>query len=182
MAPRELGDVHTFYGNIEALKGVSITVEEGEIVTLIGANGAGKSRRARDLGLTPPRRARFASKARSMETAPQDTGSASRSRPRGARSPAHDGEREPRPRGVPARDSEIARTATGVGSSPFPRPEGTRERRRPHDAGGEQQKLALARLMAPKLCCERRRLWESLHPVERIYERSPRSIGRERRS
>jgi branched-chain amino acid transport system ATP-binding protein len=35
--------VHTYYGNIEALKGVDLTVEEGEIVTLIGANGAGKS-------------------------------------------------------------------------------------------------------------------------------------------
>ena len=35
--------VHTFYGAIEALRGVSLEVEEGEIVTLIGANGAGKS-------------------------------------------------------------------------------------------------------------------------------------------
>jgi branched-chain amino acid transport system ATP-binding protein len=39
----ELDDVHTYYGNIHALKGVSITVDEGEIVTLIGSNGAGKS-------------------------------------------------------------------------------------------------------------------------------------------
>ena len=39
----ELDDIHVFYGNIEALKGVSITVDSGEIVTLIGANGAGKS-------------------------------------------------------------------------------------------------------------------------------------------
>ena len=36
-------DLHTFYGKIEALKGISISVEQGEIVTLIGANGAGKS-------------------------------------------------------------------------------------------------------------------------------------------
>jgi len=39
----ELDGVHTFYGNIEALKGISLTVDEGEIVTLIGANGAGKT-------------------------------------------------------------------------------------------------------------------------------------------
>ena len=39
----ELEDVHTYYGSIQALKGVSLTVDQGEIVTLIGANGAGKS-------------------------------------------------------------------------------------------------------------------------------------------
>jgi branched-chain amino acid transport system ATP-binding protein len=51
----EVGDIHTFYGNIEALKGVSIEVEEGEIVTLIGSNGAGKSTTLRSIsGLTPP--------------------------------------------------------------------------------------------------------------------------------
>jgi branched-chain amino acid transport system ATP-binding protein len=43
MALLEVDDVHTYYGNIHALKGVSLTVEEGEIVTLIGANGAGKT-------------------------------------------------------------------------------------------------------------------------------------------
>ncbi len=43
MALLELKDVHTFYGNIQALKGISISVDEGEIVTLIGANGAGKT-------------------------------------------------------------------------------------------------------------------------------------------
>jgi branched-chain amino acid transport system ATP-binding protein len=43
MALLELRDVHTYYGNIHALKGLSLTVEDGEIVTLIGANGAGTS-------------------------------------------------------------------------------------------------------------------------------------------
>ena len=44
MAPLlEVEDIHTFYGNIEALKGISLTVNEGEVVTLIGSNGAGKS-------------------------------------------------------------------------------------------------------------------------------------------
>ncbi len=39
----EIADIHTSYGNIRALKGISLTVEKGEIVTLIGANGAGKT-------------------------------------------------------------------------------------------------------------------------------------------
>jgi branched-chain amino acid transport system ATP-binding protein len=43
MAMLEVDNVHVYYGNIHALRGVSLTVEEGEIVTLIGANGAGKS-------------------------------------------------------------------------------------------------------------------------------------------
>ena len=43
MAMLEVENVHTYYGKIHALKGVSLTVDEGEIVTLIGANGAGKS-------------------------------------------------------------------------------------------------------------------------------------------
>jgi len=52
----ELKDVHTYYGGIEALKGISVEVEEGEVVTLIGANGAGKSTTLRSIsGLTPPR-------------------------------------------------------------------------------------------------------------------------------
>ena len=56
MALLEVSDIHTFYGNIEALKGVSLTVEEGEVVTLIGSNGAGKSTTLRSIsGLTPPR-------------------------------------------------------------------------------------------------------------------------------
>jgi branched-chain amino acid transport system ATP-binding protein len=51
----ELKDVHTFYGTIEALKGISIEVREGEIVTLIGANGAGKSTTLRSInGLNHP--------------------------------------------------------------------------------------------------------------------------------
>jgi branched-chain amino acid transport system ATP-binding protein len=52
----KVDDIHTFYGNIEALKGISLEVEEGEVVTLIGSNGAGKSTTLRSIsGLTPPR-------------------------------------------------------------------------------------------------------------------------------
>ena len=61
MALLEVEEIHTFYGNIEALKGISLTVEEGEIVTLIGSNGAGKSTTLRSIsGLNPPRTGRIA--------------------------------------------------------------------------------------------------------------------------
>lgn len=54
MALLEVHNVHTFYGAIHALRGISIDVEEGEIVTLIGANGAGKSTTLKTIcGLTP---------------------------------------------------------------------------------------------------------------------------------
>ena len=56
MALLELHNVHAYYGNIHALKGISLTVEEGEIVTLIGANGAGKTTTLRVITmLLPPR-------------------------------------------------------------------------------------------------------------------------------
>jgi branched-chain amino acid transport system ATP-binding protein len=54
MALLEVEEIRTHYGAIEALKGVSLTVEEGEVVTLIGSNGAGKSTTLRSIsGLTP---------------------------------------------------------------------------------------------------------------------------------
>ena len=56
MALLELRDVHTYYGNIHALKGISLTVDQGEIVTLIGSNGAGKSTTLKTIsGLLRPR-------------------------------------------------------------------------------------------------------------------------------
>jgi len=56
MALLEIDNIHVFYDNIEALKGVSIAVEEGQIVTLVGANGAGKTTTLRAVsGLLHPR-------------------------------------------------------------------------------------------------------------------------------
>jgi branched-chain amino acid transport system ATP-binding protein len=70
----EVEDVHTYYGNIEALKGVSLTVDEGEIVTLIGSNGAGKSTTLRSIsGLTPAREGTIRFDGRDITlTPPQD--------------------------------------------------------------------------------------------------------------
>jgi branched-chain amino acid transport system ATP-binding protein len=56
----QLEGVHTYYGSIHALKGVSLDVDEGEIVTLIGSNGAGKSTTLRSInGLNRPREGRI---------------------------------------------------------------------------------------------------------------------------
>ena len=56
MALLEVRDMHSFYGNIHALRGVSLTVDEGEVVTLIGSNGAGKTTTLRSInGVLPPR-------------------------------------------------------------------------------------------------------------------------------
>ena len=67
----ELKDVHTYYGKIHALKGVSLTVNEGEVVTLIGSNGAGKSTTLRTIsGLLRPRQGDVQLRGRSLTTTP----------------------------------------------------------------------------------------------------------------
>ena len=67
----ELEDVHTYYGSIQALKGVSIEVYDGEVVTLIGANGAGKSTTLRSInGLNHPREGRIRFQGRDITQEP----------------------------------------------------------------------------------------------------------------
>src|SRR2546430_5761437 len=70
----QVDGVHTYYGNIEALKGISLTVEEGEIVTLVGSNGAGKSTTLRSItGLTPPEQGAIRFEGQDIaKTPPQD--------------------------------------------------------------------------------------------------------------
>ena len=70
----ELGDVHTYYGAIHALKGISLEVREGEIVTLIGANGAGKSTTLRSInGLNHPRKGSISFQGKDItQAAPHD--------------------------------------------------------------------------------------------------------------
>jgi branched-chain amino acid transport system ATP-binding protein len=56
----EIENMHSYYGHIHALRGISLTVEEGEVVTLIGSNGAGKTTTLRSIhGLLPPREGRI---------------------------------------------------------------------------------------------------------------------------
>jgi len=64
-------EIHTFYGAIQALKGVSLTVNAGEIVTLIGANGAGKSTTLRSIsGIAPPKRGKIMFQGRDLVGVP----------------------------------------------------------------------------------------------------------------
>jgi branched-chain amino acid transport system ATP-binding protein len=67
----KLNDVHTYYGSIHALKGVSLEVHEGEIVTLLGANGAGKSTTLRSInGLNRPRQGNIQFQGRDITAVP----------------------------------------------------------------------------------------------------------------
>jgi branched-chain amino acid transport system ATP-binding protein len=70
----KLEDIHTYYGTIHALKGISLEVRKGEIVTLIGANGAGKSTTLRSInGLNHPREGTIVFQGRDItDTAPHD--------------------------------------------------------------------------------------------------------------
>ena len=60
MALLEIEDMHSYYGHIHALRGISLTVEKGKVVTLIGSNGAGKTTTLRSInGILPPREGRI---------------------------------------------------------------------------------------------------------------------------
>jgi len=63
----QLSDIHTYYGSIHALKGISLEVHDGEIVTLLGANGAGKSTTLRSInGLNRPRQGKISFQGRDI--------------------------------------------------------------------------------------------------------------------
>jgi branched-chain amino acid transport system ATP-binding protein len=71
MSLLELEDVHSYYGSIHALQGVSLTVEQGEIVTLIGANGAGKTTTLRSIsGLLHCRKGRISLEGKDISKMP----------------------------------------------------------------------------------------------------------------
>ncbi len=69
----ELEHIHSFYGNIQALKGVSLTINEGEIISLIGANGAGKSTTLMSVcGIVKPRSGKITFEGQSIHHLPAD--------------------------------------------------------------------------------------------------------------
>jgi branched-chain amino acid transport system ATP-binding protein len=152
----EVDDIQTYYGNIQALKGISLTVDEGEIVTLIGSNGAGKSTTLRSIsGISPPRSGSIRFRGHEISrTAPQDIVALGISQsPEGRHCFPRMTVRENLDMGAYLRrDSEISDDIERVFTL-FPRLQ-ERERQKANTmSGGEQQMLAIGRaLMArPKL-------------------------------
>ena len=156
MAFLDVEDIHTFYGNIEALKGVSLTVEEGECVTLIGSNGAGKSTTLRSIsGLTPPRKGSIRFKGEEIsKMPPQDIVSNGIClSPEGRHVFPRMTVRENLDLGAYLRrDSEIASDIEQVFEL-FPRLQEREKQKAGTMSGGEQQMLAIGRAMMsrPKL-------------------------------
>jgi branched-chain amino acid transport system ATP-binding protein len=155
MALLEVKEIHTFYGNIEALKGISLEVEEGEIVTLIGSNGAGKSTTLRSIsGLTPPRSGSIKFDGKELgETAPQEIVRLGISQsPEGRRCFSRMTVRENLELGAYLRNEDLEEDLTRVYDL-FPRLKEREKQKGGTMSGGEQQMLAMGRaLMAhPKL-------------------------------
>jgi branched-chain amino acid transport system ATP-binding protein len=152
-----LTDVHTYYGTIQALKGISLEVRDGEIVTLIGANGAGKSTTLRSInGLNHPKKGTIEFRGTDItNTAPHDVVRMGISQsPEGRRVFSRMSVLENLEMGAYQRDnrSEIAEDLERVYSL-FPRLQERRTQKAGTMSGGEQQMLAMGRaLMArPKL-------------------------------
>ncbi len=156
MALLEIDDIHTFYGNIEALKGISLSVEEGEIVTLIGSNGAGKSTTLRSIsGLSPPSSGSITFRGEDItHTPPQDIVALGISQsPEGRRCFPRMTVRENLEMGAYLRrDAGLGESLERVFTL-FPRLQERERQKAGTMSGGEQQMLAIGRaLMAqPKL-------------------------------
>jgi branched-chain amino acid transport system ATP-binding protein len=177
MALLEVEDIHTYYGNIEALKGISLTVDEGEIVTLIGSNGAGKSTTLRSIsGLNPPRTGRITFDGKEISAMPpQDIVSLGVSQsPEGRHCFQRMTVRENLDLGA-----YLRRDAAGILSDVervydlFPRLKERERQKAGTMSGGEQQMLAIGRaLMAqPKLLLlDEPSMGIAPILVERIYE------------
>jgi branched-chain amino acid transport system ATP-binding protein len=177
MALLKLEAVHTFYGTIEALKGVSIEVDEGEIVTLIGSNGAGKSTTLRSIsGLTPPREGSIEFEGEEIgETPPQEIVQRGISQaPEGRRIFQRMTVHENLELGAYLRrDSDSIERDLERVYSLFPRLEERKRQKAGTMSGGEQQMLAIGRaLMAnPKLLLlDEPSMGLAPVLVERIYE------------
>jgi len=176
MAMLEVDEIHTFYGNIEALKGVSLTVEEGECVTLIGSNGAGKSTTLRSIsGLTPPRTGDIRFEGENItRTPPADIVKLGISQsPEGRRCFARMTVRENLEMGAYLRrDKDIGADLERVFEL-FPRRLEREKQKAGTMSGGEQQMLAIGRALMAKptlLLLDEPSMGIAPILVERIYE------------
>jgi branched-chain amino acid transport system ATP-binding protein len=153
----ELEDVHTYYGSIQALKGVSLEVYDGEVVTLIGANGAGKSTTLRSInGLNHPREGTIRFQGRDItQEAPHDVVKMGISQsPEGRRLFSRMSVIENLEMGAYQRNDRAGiRASMDRVFELFPRLQERRNQRAGTLSGGEQQMCAIGRaLMAqPKL-------------------------------
>ncbi len=169
-------DIHTYYGSIEALKGVSIEVREGEIVTLIGSNGAGKSTTLRSIsGLTPPRTGAVRFRGRDIsKMAAQDIVRLGISQsPEGRRTFQRMTVRENLELGAYLRRDESIREDLDRVYELFPRLKERERQKAGTMSGGEQQMLAIGRaLMANPtlLLLDEPSLGLAPILVDRIYE------------
>jgi branched-chain amino acid transport system ATP-binding protein len=171
-----LDEVHTYYGNIEALKGVTLTVEEGECVTLIGANGAGKSTTLRSIsGLTPAREGTVVFEGRDItHTQPQDiVGLGISQSPEGRKCFQRMTVRENLDMGAYLRrDKAISEDLERVFEL-FPRLQERERQKAGTMSGGEQQMLAIGRALMAKprlLLLDEPSMGISPILTERIYE------------
>jgi branched-chain amino acid transport system ATP-binding protein len=176
MAMLEVDEIHTFYGNIEALKGVSLTVKEGECVTLIGSNGAGKSTTLRSIsGLTPPRTGDIRFEGENItRTGPADIVKLGISQsPEGRRCFPRMTVRENLEMGAYLRrDKEVASDMERVFDL-FPRLLERDKQKAGTMSGGEQQMLAIGRALMAKpklLLLDEPSMGIAPILVERIYE------------
>jgi branched-chain amino acid transport system ATP-binding protein len=176
MAMLEVQEIHTYYGNIEALKGISLTVEEGECVTLIGSNGAGKSTTLRSIsGLTPPRTGDILFEGENItRTQPADIVKRGISQaPEGRRCFPRMTVRENLDMGAYLRrDKDIASDMENVFEL-FPRLLEREKQKAGTMSGGEQQMLAIGRALMAKprlLLLDEPSMGIAPILVERIYE------------
>jgi branched-chain amino acid transport system ATP-binding protein len=176
MALLEVEDIHAHYGAIEALGGVSLTVDDGEVVTLIGSNGAGKTTTLRAIsGLTPPSAGtvRFAGNEITHEPAQHIVGRGIALAPEGRHVFPRMTVRENLDLGAHIRRGpEVAEDLDRVYSL-FPRLEERERQKAGMMSGGEQQMLAIGRaLMARPRLLMMDEPSMGLAPVlvERIYE------------
>jgi branched-chain amino acid transport system ATP-binding protein len=172
----EVQDLHTYYGNIQALKGISLEVNDGEVVTLIGSNGAGKSTTLRSIsGLTPPREGTIKFDGKEIgETAPQDIVRLGISQaPEGRRVFARMSVRENLELGAYLRrDASVSGDLDRVYEL-FPRLKERERQKAGTMSGGEQQMLAIGRALMSNprlLLLDEPAMGLAPVLVERIYE------------